>query len=75
MIPIVFVLGLIVGRWWFPLVAAVGWATLLLIQGICELACSPSATMFGFWNAMAGVLVHKLVVAVVRFGSRFASAS
>lgn len=61
MIPLALVLGLAVGRWWIVPVASIGWGLLLLVDGSCDLGCSPGALALAAINATVGVLAHVAV--------------
>jgi hypothetical protein len=74
-IPTVLLPALLIGRWWFLPVASVGWAVVVLVDGSCDLGCSPGAAALGLANAFVGVLVHKAGVLAVTLAGRFATPS
>jgi hypothetical protein len=63
MIPALLVAGLVVGRWWFVLIAGVVWAVLV--------DASVAAFALGAANAAVGVAVHRTVVLLLRRLRRF----
>ena len=81
MIPMMIVLGLVLGRWWKTaiVVGAVLWPLLLWRAGIYDQLSDPTITVGGGWlgltlgaallgaaNAGVGAAVHQAVLAVVR---------
>lgn len=62
MIPTLIVAGLVFGRWWgAPVVAAVGWALLLAVDGVVPRAAGPLAAAAGLAvvNTAAGAAVNR----------------
>ena len=67
MIPTVLVPAVLVGRWWFIPVAAVGWAILIVsTNASADVSLFFGAAAFGGANAAAGVGFHKAVVLIAR---------
>ena len=58
MIPTLLLAGLIVGRWWFVLVAGVVWTVVIAGDGM--------AFALGAANTVVGVAVHRATVGLVR---------
>jgi hypothetical protein len=50
-IPTVLIIALLIRRWWVVPVAAIAWPTVLLIDGSCDLTCSPGAAGLAAANA------------------------
>jgi|HigsolmetaAR201D_1030396.scaffolds.fasta_scaffold38611_1 hypothetical protein len=68
MIPVLILLGLVLGRrWWLSLVvAAVGWPVLLVATDTATASALPVASLLAVLNAGVGVLVHQAVLRAVR---------
>ncbi len=66
MIPTVFVVGLVIGRWWAVVLGAIGWPLLVVTVGDCGWSCIPEAVLLGAANAAVGVLVHRAGRSAVR---------
>ncbi len=69
MIPTLLLAGLVVGRWWFVLVAAVVWPVLLVVDGVdtgpaWDFALGAGALAAA--NTAVGVAVHRAAVVLVR---------
>ena len=75
LLPVIILLGLVLGRWSFAPVAGGAWALYLLIDGTCDVWCFPAAFMVATVNAALGVLVHKALATLVRFATRSARPS
>jgi hypothetical protein len=67
-IPVLILFGLVVGRWWRTalVVGALGWAALLLTNGVIGLADVPGAMLFGLANTAVGVGIHQGLLHLVR---------
>jgi hypothetical protein len=69
MIPVLILGGLVVGRWWAVLVAAVVWPAILAAKRIgSSVPFFLGAAALGGANAAAGVAVHRVVFKLVRIG-------
>ena len=67
MIPTLLVLGLLVGRWSVVPLAAVGWALLLMVEGVGSGAgFAVSAGALGAANTFVGVAVRRALSSGVR---------
>jgi len=65
-IPIAFLAGLIVGRWWAVAAIAIAWTVIVAAFADCDLACAPVAAMLGAANSAIGVVIHRVVRVVAR---------
>lgn len=74
-IPIAFIVGVVVGRWWFLPVAAIGWAIALVATGVTDSWAGMAAVggCLAALNAGIGITLHKGVVAVFRLARTIAS--
>jgi hypothetical protein len=67
MIPVLILGGLVVGRWWAVLVAALVWPAILAAKHIGGgVSLFLGAAALGGANAAAGVAVHQVVFKLVR---------
>jgi hypothetical protein len=67
MIPVLILGGLVVGRWWVVLVAALVWPAILAAKHIeGSVPFFLGAAALGGANAAAGVAVHRVVFKLVR---------
>jgi hypothetical protein len=69
-IPTVLLPTAVVGRWWVVPIAAVAWASILLVDGLCDLGCAAGAAGVAAVNAVVGVLVHKAALWLFRHRPR-----
>jgi hypothetical protein len=60
-IPIAFLAGLVVGRWWAVAAIAIAWTVIVAAFADCDLSCAPAAAMLAAANGALGVAVHKIV--------------
>ena len=69
MIPTVFVVALVLGRWWLPtlVIAAVGWPALLVATDAVTMGWGLfGASALATGNALVGVVVHHGVAWLLR---------
>ena len=68
MIPTMVIFGLVAGRWWKTalVIGALGWAAILLLEGVITPSQIPGAMMFGLANTAVGVAIHQGVLCLVR---------
>ncbi len=60
MIPVLLLLGLVIGRWWFVAVAAVGWPVWLVVERTGNgWQFVMAAATFAAANAVVGVVAHR----------------
>jgi hypothetical protein len=66
-IPIVLAAAALVGRWWFVPLAAVAWASLIVMSNADpDVELFLGAAGFAAANAVVGVVFHKAAVSLVR---------
>lgn len=62
MIPTVLIAGLLIGRWWFVPLAAVGWCVLLFLDGDVEgVSGYLGGAALGAVNAVVAVGIRQLI--------------
>lgn len=69
MIPVMIMLGLVLGRWWQVALAAAAvlWPTLLLVDGVMGASIELlGAALLSAANAAVGVAVHQGILLLVR---------
>jgi hypothetical protein len=72
-IPILVVLGLVLGRWWWLslVISSVGWPVLLVATDAMNVGPSLlAASALAVLNAGVGVLVHQAILLAVRRACR-----
>lgn len=67
MIPIIFVLGIVIGRWWVVPAAGIVWVILLVAMNHLGLSEVPIAAALAIANAAIGVAGHKVVALSLRY--------
>jgi hypothetical protein len=59
LIPTILLPALVIGRWWFPPIAAVAWPLFLSATDVCTGFCMLEAAALAAANAVVAVLIHK----------------
>lgn len=76
MIPVVIVIGLVLGRWWrTALVGGVGYWAVVLTTMEARWGLVLAGSALALINAAFGVLVHQALLRVVRSNNSHASSS
>jgi hypothetical protein len=65
-IPVVVLLGIVVGRWWLVPLAGVAWAIILVLANDLGPAGIPVAAALAMANTAVGVGCHKLAAVTLR---------